>query len=144
MQAPKRPEGQKSRLLDAAVGWFSAKSRDGKPLRTNSVAEGEDLRLVADPRGPLALTSSDGSVGRLTVPSGIALAPDGTVYLLSSRKGEPNVVSETNQILRFDAAQQRFVALPEIGGVVPANVPSEPPARQFRSPQNIAIVGHTL
>jgi phage tail-like protein len=111
--------------LDGRTGWRTS-SADGTSVDARGL-----LQLAADPAGPLALTSPDGSLGGLTLPDGLALmAPDtaGTLYLLPP--SEPRV-------LRFDAEQRRFVPLPEVGGEG-----TEP--RRFRQPSTIAVAGCRL
>ena len=118
-----RPQGQTFFLLDGRTGWRTATAAGV------SVGDRAGLRLAADPAGPLALTSADGSLGGIVLPLGMALDAEGTLYLLGQTK--PG-------IRRFDAARREFVPLPSIGEEVGGEV------RQFRNPSSIAVAGHNL
>jgi phage tail-like protein len=115
-----RADGPKLFLLDEATDWRTAQ-RDG-------VGVGEAIRLAADPEGPLGLASSDGSLGGLLLPRGMAFDADGVLYLLGL---------DVPWLKRFDPALGRFVLLPEIGGAG-----SDP--RRFQGPTNIAIAAGNL
>lgn len=118
-----RPQGQTFFLLDGRTGWRTA-TAEGV-----SVSDLAGLRLAADPAGPLALTSADGSLGGIILPMGMAFDMEGTLYLLGqARPG----------IRRFDAERREFRRLPSVGEEVGSDV------RQFRDPSNIAIAGHNL
>jgi phage tail-like protein len=117
-----RPQGPTFWLLDGRTGWRTA---HGEQV---SVGIASGLRLAADPGGPLGLTADDGSLGGLTLPQGMALDEEGTLYLLGQR--EP-------WVKRYEPERRGFVLLPTVGGLG-----SE--ARQFRDPANIAIAGRNL
>src|SRR5688500_5021071 len=121
-QNPSRPRGITFWLLDGQVGW---RTPDPPPADIN--AEPTGLRLAADPSGPLGLSVSDDSLGRLTLPRGMALAGDGTPYLL---------VAEQYCVKRFVrrsvSEHGAFVPLPAIGG-------RGSETRQFGTPTSIAI-----
>lgn len=110
-------------LLNGQTGW-----RTGSADAGIAVAGELGIRLAANPQGPLALGGAAESLGQLTLPRGMALSEDGTLYLL-----------ETTQphIKRFDPATSRFVRLPAVGG-------NGTEARQFRTPTNIAVAGRNL
>ncbi|MFN8564820.1 MAG: phage tail protein [Anaerolineae bacterium] len=137
---PKFPDGELSLLLCEQLGWRGGLALDGAPLPARGIATGEKLRLTADPRGPLALTSADGSLGRLRLPRGMALDADLTLHLLTER---PCSGGTDAAIWRFDATRQRFERLPEVGGCVP-NDDSLPDARQFHAGSAVAILGKAL
>lgn len=118
-----RPQGQTFFPLDGRTGWRTATAAGA------SVGDRAGLRLVADPSGPLALTSADGSLGGIVLPAGMALDAEGTLYLLGQTK--PGV-------RRFDAGRREFVPLPSIGEEVGGDV------RQFRDASSIAVAGHNL
>jgi phage tail-like protein len=106
---------------------------DGRPAWGQAFAErvslaSSGIRLAADPRGPLALPAADGSLGGLTLPCGMALDGEGTLYLLDF---------DALAIRRFDPATRAFERLPAIGGFGRA-------VRRLRSPGNIAIAGRSL
>lgn len=116
---------QKFYLLDGDLGWRTAHARDLTESRSG-------LHLDADPKGPLSLASTDGSLGGLTLPQGFAIDSGGTLYLLDRnrrriRRFEPGVVPD----------QSGFVDLPSIGGI-------GSDVRQFLDPANIAISGRDL
>lgn len=90
------------------------------------------LCLQADPAGPLSLASSDGSLGGLAMPQGMAFDPDGMFYLLDRvhqriRRFEP----------QLEPKQSEFVDVEAFGGM-------GPDARQFTDAANLAINGCDL
>lgn len=117
-----RPEGPTFWLLKASLGWRTAHV-DGV-----AVGEGSDIRLAADPVGPLSLNSSDGSLGGLVLPQGMALDDSDRLYLLNHSNA---------RVRRFDALAKKFHDLPGVGG-------EGSDARQFRLPANIAVAGNDL
>jgi phage tail-like protein len=76
----------------------------------------------------LGLNSPDGSLGGLILPKGMAIDPEGIVYLLGQ---------DSPWIKRFDAANKNFAVIPGIGG-------TGTELRQFNAPSNIAIAGDNL
>src|SRR5207244_3856215 len=89
------------------------------------------------PEGPLGARSADGSLGRLTLPRGVAV--DGETVLVLSEDGA--------RIYRYDAVRVTLVALPEIGAEgLGADAPdadfAEP--RRFRGATGIATHGGFL
>lgn len=144
---PKLPDGEKAFLLNGSLGWRGAVYKTDPPrqIEPPGIAVGEYLRLAADPEGPLALESADGSLGRLILPRGLAFADDWTLYMLVSHQHKrAGVTIAEHTILRFDPERQGFVALPDVGGSVKLNDNSLPDARQFRAPSQIAIAGQNL
>ena len=117
-----RPNGPTFWLLDGRTGWRTGQSENV------SVGIEAGIHLAASPTGPLALTSTDGSIGGLRLPRGVSVSSDGTVYLLGV--AQP-------RIKKFDPETQSFEELPEVGG--PGTQ-----ARQFNQPANIAAVGGNL
>lgn len=140
MKSSRDREGYRVLLLNAALGWRAAQIRANLPLRTPSLAAGDALRLTADPQGALALNSTDGSLGRLTLPRGMALDSDLIVYLLVSR---PEDGGHVTAIRRFNPDSQRFEDLPEVGGW---SRDDESPldARRFRPDSATTILGKSL
>jgi len=121
-------------LLDGATGWRT------DPLGTLGVTVGttSGIRLGADPEGPLAPTSTDGSLGGLTLPLGMALDQGGTLYLL-----DPEVAPERRRILRFDATIGGFAELPTLGPAGPSDEDGGE-VRVLRAPASLAIAGSNL
>ena len=109
-------------LLNSTVGWRML-DESGE-----AVSNVDEIRLPGDPRGPLSLNSSDGSLGGLTLPRGMALDSSGILYLIG--------VSFPS-VKRFDPQHGKFVRLDAIGR-------EGSDARMFRSPQNISIAGDNL
>jgi phage tail-like protein len=118
-----RPEGPTFWRLDGLTGWRTA---DAGARQVAVAATG--MRLAADPAGPLGLASADGSLGGLRLPRGIAVDPDGTVWLL---------VPEAWAVRRFDPEAGRFVDVKTIGG-------RGWMARQVRRPCALAVAGRNL
>jgi phage tail-like protein len=121
-----RAKGPTFRLLDGA--WLAdagnALQRDHVSLGTSGLKLEESHR----PGSPLSFGSSDGSLGRLGLPRGMALDGAGMLYLLGP---------EGSWIKRFDAGSKRFVRLRGIGG-------EGADARHFHGATNIAIAGRNL
>lgn len=99
-------------------------SRDGVSVGVAGIR----LESDPDPSSPLGLTSPDGSLGGLVLPKGMALDPEGIVYLL---------VQKSPWIKRFDAATKNFVLFPGVGG-------NGVELRQLSTPSNIAIASDNL
>jgi phage tail-like protein len=116
------PQSPTSWLLDGPTGWRTATAAGV------TVGEVAGIQLSATADGPLAPTSSDGSLGGLTLPAGMALHPDGTLYLLDP---------DEQVIKRFDPAARCFRRLPSIGRGA-----GEP--REFSQHATIAIAGTRL
>jgi phage tail-like protein len=117
-----QPSEPTSWLLNGQIGWRTAKAK------YVTVGEVTGIRLATDPAGPLALSASDGSLGGLSLPRGMAIDDQGLLYLLGL---------EEPWIKRFDPAVRRFVPLPLVGG-------AGWHPRQFDSPRNIASAGRNL
>jgi phage tail-like protein len=116
---------QKFYPLGGESGWPTA--------QIAGVAAGRSgLRLEALPGGALSLASKDGSLGGLALPQGMALDPNGTLYLLDSQR---------QRVRRFEAQAEAeksgFVDLGWIGG-------KGEDARQFTGAANLAISGGNL
>jgi phage tail-like protein len=108
-------------LLDGRIGW-QTDQRDGVTVGATS-----GIRLAAEPDGPLAADSPDGSLGGIRLPRGFALDPEGTLYVLVGRS-----------VLRFDPKLMGFVALPTVGDTAGEGV------RNLHQPVDIAIAGKSL
>jgi hypothetical protein len=78
------------------------------------------------PDGPLGLKNPDGSLGHLTLPRGLALAEDGTLFLIPT--------DDPTRVLHYDVQENAFLPLPGIGG-------AGKDARNIRSADNLAIAG---
>jgi len=105
-------------LLDGRTGWRTAVPQ--------GVSVGRSLRLGAAPGGPHSVDSRGGSLGGLTLPSGVAAGQNGHVYLLGRTR-----------IRQLDPLRAAFVPLPGIGG-------RGVDARRLRRPRGLAIVGRDL
>jgi phage tail-like protein len=113
-------------LLNGRLGWRTGHSE--------GVAVGAGLRLAADPAGPLALTSADGSLGGLLLPVGMALDHRSRLYLLDTQLPGVRCYAPDPPP---ELPRQWFPPLPGIGG-------EGHEARQLRAPANIAIAGNDL
>jgi phage tail-like protein len=121
-----RPRGATFWRIGGSTGW-----RRQTALSDLAVSDAHGLRLTGDPKGPLSLTSVDGSVGGLMLPRGMALDEGNTLFLLVA---EPSAAAF---VKRFDPETRTFKPLPEVGGAG-----GEP--RRFLQPGNIAIAGGRL
>lgn len=91
-------------LLGGGYPWQTA--GDGQSPGASVVASAQQgLSLPARAEGELGLASGDGSLGRLTLPQGVAI-DTGTLYLLSESGDE---------VLRYDPLRQALAALPQVG-----------------------------
>lgn len=118
-------------LLQGRSRWRvdkpAASEINNNPTWAKGISQGDALQLSDDLSGPLGLISPDGSLGRLVLPTGMALDDSGIVYLLTP----------SGHIKRYDPENEAFVRLPSIGG-------RGQEARQFNNPTNIAIWGYML
>jgi phage tail-like protein len=108
-------------LLSRELGWRLT-DESGAPLLRDAPA----VRLGAAPDGPLALNSSDGSLGGLVLPRGMAIDSNGIVYLLGTSRP---------WLKRFDPETRKFVVIPGLGG-------DGSDARLFQVPASFAIAGY--
>ncbi len=121
-------------LLGANYPWFSGTAGAEDPGSNSAVVANAKigLSLATLAPGPLGLESADDSLGRLTLPRGVAI--DGNdLYLLSS---------DSARVFHYDAVQLRLVPLAHVGAEgLPADADDaafrEP--RRFRGAGNIAI-----
>jgi phage tail-like protein len=121
-------------LLGGGYSWHSADpaverlGERGGPIVSSPQG---GLSLVTLPGGPRGLRSSDGSLGRLTLPLGVAV--DGETVLILSEDG--------TRVYRYDPVRATLVVLPNVGmeGLGP-NPPGDAhrEARRFRAARNIA------
>ncbi len=88
-------------LLNALAGWRKAYA--DATLETNDV-----LRLRRQPSSIRPLVDASGSFGGLTNPGGLAIDPDGRIYILDE---------DGTRIRRYDPCAGVFETLPCIGGV---------------------------
>jgi phage tail-like protein len=106
-------------------GW---QKRTDPTATTLAVSDAHGLRLAAAPGGMLSLLSTDGSVGGLTLPRGMAFDRSRLLYVLGP---------DGKWVKRWDAEARSFVEVPEIG-----DEGSEP--RRFQNAQSIAMAGDWL
>jgi phage tail-like protein len=95
-------------LLGDGYPWYSDSSAAGHPGSVPSAAvanESNGLSLASLPEGPLGLASPDDSLGRLTLPRGVAIADDSILVL--SQDG--------TLIYRYDALRATLVPLAHVG-----------------------------
>jgi phage tail-like protein len=127
-------------LLGAGYPWRSGDPAAERPggRRSRVVANQNDgMSLATLPDGPLGLTSAEDSLGRLTLPRGVAV--DGDTVLVLSTDGA--------RIYRYDSIRVTLVPLPEIGA---EGLDPDPPdaaftePRRFRGAANIAATGGVL
>jgi len=118
--------------MESGPKFWRIGSPNGWRVRTAAtsvaVSDRDGIRLAADPAGPLALGSPDGSLGGLVLPKGMTIDERGRVYLLDPRRA---------RIKRFDAESSAFVDLPSLGG-------DGTGPREFSRPSAIAIAGRRL
>jgi phage tail-like protein len=110
--------------------WMLLRGRDGWPIATpwSSVAVSPlDCALVLPslPGGPSALTDQSGRFGGLVPPPNVALAADGTVWLMDIARGK---------LRRFDDCTCAFIDVPCTGGIGHG-------ARQLVTPVAVAMRG---
>ncbi|MFN7931266.1 MAG: hypothetical protein U0Y68_25720 [Blastocatellia bacterium] len=120
---PQPPHDPTSWLLAAHTGWRAAQLAEVEKRWTDGA-----LALARQPGSVRSLTEPSGSLGGLVPPAQVALAADGSVFLLDST---------TAQLKRFDPCTCRFDVVPCFGGV--GNE-----ARQLQEPHGIAIGGGNL
>lgn len=104
-------------LLDANIGWRLSRVDASLCVERDGI-----LRLRPIPASGRPLVDDAGSFGGLAAPTGLAVDPDGTLYVLDGRRHE---------IRYFDSCNGQFVALSCVGGRGP-----EP--RQMLHPHGIA------
>lgn len=112
-------------LLGGGYPWWSgddASRRQGVARGHVVVDPDEGLSLAALPAGPYGLASPDDSLGRLTLPRGVAL--DGETLLILSADGA--------RVYRYDAQGATLRALPEVGV---EGLPPAPPDAAFAEPR---------
>jgi phage tail-like protein len=123
-------------LLGGGYPWHTGSASDGETGALQLAIAANDevgLSLATLPNGVFGLASPDDSLGRLTLPRGVA-AENGEIYLLS-RDG--------SLVSRYDSANAGFVLLPHVGaeglcGDQDDAVYLEP--RRFRGAKNIAVL----
>jgi len=87
-------------LLDARTGWRKAYA--DATIETNGA-----IRLRRQPGSIRPLVDASGSFGGLTNPGGLAVDPDGRIYILDE---------DGTRIRRYDPCKGAFETLPCIGG----------------------------
>ena len=127
-------------LLGGGYPWYSgdpAADRPGSGRSSVVANENNGLSLATLRDAPLGLMSEDGSLGRLTLPLGVAV--DGETVLILSADG--------TLVYRYDATGATLVPLPQVGtdglGTEAADTVFAEP-RRFRSATNIAASGGAL
>lgn len=125
-------------LLGGGYPWPAARTAADPGARAATVTDPElGLSLSALPAGPFGLESGDGSLGRLTLPLGVAVA-GGQLFVLSS---------DGSRVFRYDADHR---CLRTLGNVGADGLPSDAPPsaffrpRRFRGAANIAALGTQL
>jgi phage tail-like protein len=103
-------------LLDGVTGW-------GEAVFDDVAAGAGGLQLQPLPMADRPLVDSEGSLGGLARPTGVAVDADDCVYVLDA---------ETLKVLRFDPCTGLYETLPCLGGEG-----TEP--RRFSDPHGIAI-----
>jgi phage tail-like protein len=121
-RVPQPPHDPRFLMLDRRAGW-RAQSLDRTQVRVDGV-----LTLAAAPGAARSLDEPSGSFGGLVPPSNVAVAGDGTIYLLDRT---------SMRLLRFDPCCCRFEPVPCFGGEG-----REP--RHLHAPGGIAIAGDDL
>ncbi|ACZ30968.1 phage tail protein [Xylanimonas cellulosilytica DSM 15894] len=100
------PHDPLSLLLDAATGWRVCAAQGVEPT---VVVAGGALRLARDPAGLRPMTDPAGTFGGLRLPANVAVAEDGTIWLLDAATG---------RLLRFDPCTCRFVEVRAVDGAL--------------------------
>ena len=111
------PEDPTSLLLNKRVGW------QAEHLENLTFGPAGDLELDLLPEYRRSLTEPSGSFGGLALPTGLALTPDGSLFLLDTRGPDLKL---------FDPCTCQFETVPAIGG-------SGAGPRQFSDPHGIGI-----
>lgn len=100
-------------LLGGRYPWRSADPGSERSGGGTAVVAGPGgLSLAAVRRGPYGLEATDGSLGRLTLPRGVAVSGD-TVLVLSG---------DGSNIYRYDPVSRRMIALPRITAAPASNI----------------------
>lgn len=102
---PKPPDDPTFWLLNRAVGW-----RIASPDLVQDLSMGDTLMLSLDTTAGRRLDETSGSFGGLVLPTNMAFAPDGAVFLLDTATGH---------VRRFDGCVCAFVRVPCLGGQEP-------------------------
>lgn len=112
--------------------WILLEGRNGWPMAAGSsvVAAPQNCALVLAnaPGGSLDLADPSGRFGGLVPPANVAIAPDGSIYLLDVKRG---------RLRRFDDCACAFVDIPHTGGIGAG-------ARCFAAPLALAARGADL
>ena len=120
---PQPPHDPTSWLLNARTGWH-----DAKLTQVEKTVVADSLVLAPLPESSRSLTEASGSFGGLTVPSNVALGPDGSIYLLDAK---------TLELKRFDPCECMFKTVPCFGSEGSG-------ARQLYNPHGISICSGNL
>src|SRR5215208_3573982 len=127
-------------LLGGGYSWHSGDPAADRPgaTRTTVIANADDgLSLATLADGPLGLASKDESLGRLTLPRGVAIDGD-AVFVLSA---------DGTRVYRYDAVRAMLLPLAHVGAEgLPSDAPDAAFAqpRRFRGASNIAAAGGAL
>ncbi|KGQ19371.1 Phage tail protein [Lysobacter dokdonensis DS-58] len=123
-----------SLLLGAGYPWYSDTGAAQRAIVANAVT---GLSLATLPDGAMGLASSDDSLGRLTLPRGVAI-DDPDVYVLSE---------DGSLVYRYDAVRATLVPLEHVGAQglrADADASEYLEPRRFRGATAIAIAGGAL
>jgi phage tail-like protein len=120
---PQPPDDPLTWLLNTRVGWRIATQDDVEIAPSDG-----QLALKPLLGSGRSLNEASGSLGGLTLPGNVALAPDGTLFLLD--RG-------TLTLKRFDVCAYRFVVEPCFGGLGSGR-------RQLSQPHGIAVCNGNL
>ncbi|MBS1789190.1 MAG: hypothetical protein JST85_15805 [Acidobacteria bacterium] len=125
-----QPQRPTSLLLNGRMDWRTRHARN--------VAVGANIRLAADPKGPLALASADGSLGGVVLPRGFAIDDEGRLYLLKLGRPWATDSHRSTWVKRFNPKTRKFAPLPTVADKV------GPDARQVRLAANLAVARRNL
>jgi len=122
---PRPPHDPTSLLLNGRLGW---RALPGGFIDLNYSIPDQSLALALHPASRRSLSEPSGSFGGLALPTGVALGPDGSLYLL-----DPKSLA----LKRFDPCCCRFEDVPCFGGKGSA-------PRQLLEPHGIGICNGNL
>jgi hypothetical protein len=122
------------RIPGPLAGGVWAASAAPASFRPALTGDTTGLRLAADPNGALRLDCADGSLGRLTLPLGVAIDHDRRVYLLDAQRG---------LVLRHDPGAPDYDPARPFAPLAVGNHPPSDPAgdnpRRFTGATAIAV-----
>ncbi len=119
---PRPPDDPTWLALDATQGWHAAS------LDAVTITALDSVLQLAVASGGRVLTEASGSLGGTAPPTNVAVADDGSVYLLDLSSA---------RLKRFDPCSCTFLTVPAVGGTGAG-------ARQFADPHGLALVQGNL